>query len=952
MAAPLSYQNWANWAFANHQITNVSADIWVCQHVGKHCYLKSSLNLVDQMLVRQLNPVQRKHCTLMVVTNLAYPEWISVLCNVGILKTAVCYSEHRVHDSGFRGSKISKDACSKPTVLKNNTCVLFAWYDRKIFVSFKPTAVCKTLGMNNYSFDNITFLAFIMDATNKKQFTLLSTFSSGQYVLSHKYQRMFFRSHYTQQLVKTEKAVGYFLCTTASFKQLPLLNHSFYCKNGRLISMLYICDRENDCEDSIISDEHNCTCDLALFQKKISGECLAYMKADTGVTIHKSTHYTCVDNSTIDALFINDLVVDCEAGEDEHHLYSLLLDDMHLSCLNADQIPCRDGHSKCFNFSEVCLFKLNSVNHMVPCRTGEHLEECKQFECNLNFKCPYFYCVLYSGLCDGKWDCPNGEDEGHQCGNNRTCPNMFKCKYSSSCIHIRNVCDGIVDCNLKDDEMLCDIKDVCPLFCVCFLYGLKCIGGMFSPDSIRGTPYISYHMMFAKITNASFLFESPNAEFIVLNFNQLQHVCYLPVSMSVLKVFDVANNIVENIELRCFSHLDGLLEVNLSRNQIGTLAPKSFVSLLKLAGIDFSDNFLSHLPPSTFINISSLKLLVLSRNPLNSIWIDMLLGLEVSELVSDDYRLCCIVPPSTKCPTAPAWYTSCSNMLPHLQMRVSLIVVSFLIVFPNVVCLAGNLCHIHISKKGWTSYITVCFINFSDSLCGVYLGLIWGADLYYGKKFIMNDQGWKSGCVCLLAFFFCLSFNLMISCFLFELTLARLMIIVNPFKSRFRSHSFVFKVMFKSFITLISVSAILTVQVGRKGPLPSNLCSPYIDPTDSVIEIEIHTWILTSIQSSILTFLVGADTKILRVLTDFTEQKKILPKRRTNTAVLVQLITVTVSNMLCWLSCGIIYLSSMLLDYYSIDLVIWATIAIMPVNSCANPLIFLLNFRRKKAGSK
>ena len=91
------------------------------------------------------------------------------------------------------------------------------------------------------------------------------------------------------------------------------------------------------------------------------------------------------------------------------------------------------------------MFNLNKHGHLMPCRTGSHLQSCKNFECNLHFKCPQFYCIPWAYVCDGKWDCPYGHDETlyHKCGDSRHFVNLFRCKGSQICIHVEDVCDGI-----------------------------------------------------------------------------------------------------------------------------------------------------------------------------------------------------------------------------------------------------------------------------------------------------------------------------------------------------------------------------------------------------------------------------------------------------------------------------------------------------------------------------
>ena len=53
-------------------------------------------------------------------------------------------------------------------------------------------------------------------------------------------------------------------------------------------------------------------------------------------------------------------------------------------CANSNQIPCLNGHPKCYNISEICSYKLNKNCHLIPCRNGAHLDNCKGFNCNSN----------------------------------------------------------------------------------------------------------------------------------------------------------------------------------------------------------------------------------------------------------------------------------------------------------------------------------------------------------------------------------------------------------------------------------------------------------------------------------------------------------------------------------------------------------------------------------------
>ena len=140
------------------------------------------------------------------------------------------------------------------------------------------------------------------------------------------------------------------------------------------------------------------------------------------------------------------MIPDCGPdGEDEPLLKLIQLNSTFQNYCKPSEIPCKDGHIKCYEILDICILKLDRFNQLIPCRNGANLESCEPFQCNSMFKCQGSYCVPWNYVCDGKWDCPNGDDEHSNpvCTRKPNCMNMFKCKYHILiCISSGNICDG------------------------------------------------------------------------------------------------------------------------------------------------------------------------------------------------------------------------------------------------------------------------------------------------------------------------------------------------------------------------------------------------------------------------------------------------------------------------------------------------------------------------------
>ena len=134
------------------------------------------------------------------------------------------------------------------------------------------------------------------------------------------------------------------------------------------------------------------------------------------VNVHPPNTFTCNEsNVTISAYFVDNFIPDCPNSiEDEMQYYILMTDPFHskIPCNSDLELPCIPGHSHCFQLDKLCIFEFQyNTTKLKHCRNGAHLYNCTHFKCLNHFKCPKSYCIPFDSICNGKWDCPQGEDE-------------------------------------------------------------------------------------------------------------------------------------------------------------------------------------------------------------------------------------------------------------------------------------------------------------------------------------------------------------------------------------------------------------------------------------------------------------------------------------------------------------------------------------------------------------
>ena len=793
---------------------------------------------------------KNKSCVAMLLSNLAHAEWIHIPCKKPALVNHVfCLIEEYDHNQTMSLHSDNITLYDASCVMVEKTCHLVIWTSKEK----EP--------FKDISF-NIRLFQVLFNAVD----VIFPPIFSYNFSYIFKYQIYSNYYHYKKEINYKNTTEGLYF-NPKSAKKFKIGGNIFKCDSGIYISYYFVCDGEIDCSAKEKTDENSCLCNRTqkystkckyLIEKSISGkDCGAfyYKSYDGSCTMftffesvqshnyllpsNSSGFFSCDDGTLISNVLVNDLVADCgPKGEDEEVLNTIYANDISNQCHMKYQIPCGKGHVRCYNVSEICTFKLNEMNVLHPCRTGEHLQNCVQFECNMMFKCPHYYCVPWSYVCDGKWDCPGGTDELGICHEERVCKNMFKCRISHMCIHLGDICNDQFDCPERDDENMCSLSNqICPLGCQCLTFAIRC----FNITSFRFDlqKHLPYYILNINLSSQEFVENILNNTKILISLfistkHKLSLICAILPPLTETIYLHFTQNKIFRITSYCFSNSARLKLIKLNGNMISYINHKAFNNLSSLNYINLQNNSLLDFDLFILAECPHFKWLSLHQNVFMQIVEKSLKNIKLEIVLSDDYRICCVLGSNVKCSTSPPWYKSCSTLLPTMAFKLSFYFLSSVIILVNLASIVLQKVSLKTGCENTAAFgISVASVNISDLLCGVYITIIWISDFVHSGTFVLKEISWLSSIPCFIIFGTSLYFNILSPLLLSYMSFSRLMVVMSPLDSKFKESKFNLHCVFSLFCWTLVLTTGITITVWTLyNNVPFSLCSPFVDPSN------------------------------------------------------------------------------------------------------------------------
>ncbi|XP_067674003.1 G-protein coupled receptor GRL101-like [Haliotis asinina] len=636
--------------------------------------------------------------------------------------------------------------------------------------------------------------------------------------------------------------------------------------------------------------------------------------------------------------------------------------------LQARSFLCENGFT--VSSSVRCRLQYDQFREPVGCKDLTHLRNCGDETCPSDYmKCPNSYCVSVSLVCDGRPDCQDGEDEMN-C-DSWACPGLYRCHASRTCLPWSHVCDGVTHCPRADDEFLCHV--VCPDGCICDGPSVSCntihstnIASIPSDVRALNVKTLDIHdVSFSTLTN---LYQLNLSNAVVDHitsdmFSGLRNLRILDLSFNLLEVIGPnvfrdlqnlktlvlsGNNRLRYLSPGAFTGLRNVVNVDLSRLAIDVLEEGAFDGLNGAVALTLEGNRISKIEGGAFQGLVSLKNLDLRNNPISSFTGDIFTGLSTLEhLYTDSYMFCCVRPPtvpSDQCLPPADEFSSCSDLMRNLALRVSMWILAFSALLGNMAVLAYR---VVFDKSGLhkSNGMLVANLGIADFLMGVYMLIIASADVFFRGIYSWNDVTWRHSWLCRMSGFLSMVSAEASVLFLTVITLDRFIAIKYPFsRARLGRHGAGTACIIIWIISIVMAAVPLL-------PLPyfdggffsrSGVCLALPLTRNRQPGWAYSTAIFVVFNFLCFVVIAMGQTGIYREIR-ISGRRVQRQQRRIDLSVARKLSFIVISDFLCWFPITVMGLVAMSGHVIGGEVYAWVAVFVLPINSALNPVVYTLS---------
>ena len=206
----------------------------------------------------------------------------------------------------------------------------------------------------------------------------------------------------------------------------------------------------------------------------------------------------------------------------------------------------------------------------------------------------------------------------------------------------------------------------------------------------------------------------------------------------------------------------------------------------------------------------------------------------------------------------------------------------------------------------------VCLIKTDNFAYSIYFIILSVADFVYGKNFILKELLWHNHGFCILGYCLNLTYILTLPYLLFFMSLTRLMVVLYSLQSKFKSKRFANKNILLTLTTLAIVSFLLSLNIISQG-IASSLCSPFMDPTDTILQTKLIIIITSTFHSLLLGLILIMIIMLIRYVQHSSDTLGCsVSSQKSTKAMHIQLTVMFLVNFFCWIHADIAYMAALI----------------------------------------
>ena len=586
------------------------------------------------------------------------------------------------------------------------------------------------------------------------------------------------------------------------------------------------------------------------------------------------------------------------------------------------------------------------------------------------FRCPSsVHCLPIYLRCNGVFDCPRHEDEV-EC-NDYACPGLYRCRGTSACLLVDHLCDGLAQCPWRDDELLCEAT--CPPTCRCQGLAFVChrpfqaddfpqlryldaSGSGMALDDLVVNKYLVYVKLAScglhDIARASL----PNLLYLDLSRNALGYIDIdVFLSLTQLRTLNLRDNPLALLTGGASRerHLH-LRLVDLSRTDIAVLSGEPFKGFPSIQTINASFSKVRAIAEEGFQSTPALSQLDLRGNRIDRYPRNVFKSLpNIKYIYADDYKLCCpgMLPEGYKdfCFAPQDEISSCQDLLRSQIYRTFLWFMCIASVVGNVGCFFFRN-RILKSKPASGFNVFVSNLSVADCLMGVYLVFIGAADQMYRGNYYRYENVWTSSVPCTVSGFVSLLSSEVSAFTICLITLDRFVVLRFPFSTlRFERRSAVYACLL-AWVLGVSLAVIPLLVPQWQFYSYTGICVP-LPVTRKDFGGQEYSFGVIIVFNFVLFMVIAAGQGFIYYSVMINALTVNTTKKLQDLTVARRLITVAVSDFLCWFPVGLLGILASVGVPVPGEVSVALAIFVLPLNSALNPFLYTFNVlmeRRRK----